>query len=293
MIRTPTTARGRRALTLVMFAAGSPSAALAAGPVYFDIGGLAQYAAGLVLLLVVAAFIPAKSRKRGLSIWGIAVGAYVLAPIVISKIKMDEYERTNAANNAAIAEEEQRLGIAFKEFCRGSEIKVRRMVNIGSPVSIEIQFGKNFIGNPYALEPARVSGSFSNPKNCPSSVSFWEGSTINQKTASSGNGTPTLYRRYANCAVDLQGQDSPENAAPYVLIIGDSGRRLPWQGRSRTFEFSDSSIRLIERATGDVLAEDTIYFLDEIGDRLGCVRPQAQIKAMTDSVLQLTAASKP
>lgn len=270
--------------------AALPATASAAAPVLFDIGGLAQYALGfLVLLLVAPAFIIFIPKRRKWAWWGawvLATAAYVGVPIYGAHKQWQEIQAANTAAYKRMLEDEQRRLTAFRRFCSERRATIHKVLKLDHPVMVEVRLGPRFHGSIYEVNLQAMQRLFQNDA-CDSEVIAWEASgKLENRDASAETG----YRRIATCGRQLAPEIIEKPSAPYVLSLGDLGLSEPWVDRAANgTRFSSSSARLLDKATGEVLAEDTLYFISKGRLDDACPVPQEQIRALIRGVFARTA----
>jgi hypothetical protein len=259
----------RFSLAIVLFI---PLNSEAAAPVYFDLGGLILYGALYLLGLLVFPFLIGFSKKKAAKkFWSWSFAVYVIGPVayIFAEVKL------NSMRNARITEElrvgEQRNLEAFGKYCTGRTPIVHSRAPQQDGVSLAVRIEKNFTGVQWKFNAYPLFEYLGNKRDLCSrtGVTVLEG-VYDGAYSKEKNGYEKEVRRYAVCTKDKWAV-IPEIQSRYELVLGRTGRKdpVPWGGEGGRW-MSNSSIQIVDRVTGNILAEDTMYFLRYDTGEGGC-----------------------
>jgi hypothetical protein len=232
----------------------------AMGPVYVDLGLLfltgVLYLVGLIAILVGIG----RSReptKRRVRSWLFA--AYIIAPIAYFYAEV----KINAMHSARIKTEmevgQQKNREAFGVYCKDRKRVVYHKVKEKNGASLAVRIDKNLTGGDVNWNAYRIFEFIHREQGrCfETGVKFMEGIFYNGE-----------IRRYSMCTRDKWEVVSKEHSR-YELVLGQTGSKERLHGPAGG-QMSKSSVQIIERSTGTVLAEDTMYFLQFDTGEGGC-----------------------
>jgi hypothetical protein len=239
----------------------SSSTAQAAAPVLFDIQGL------LLTLLVwygvaIALGFGVARVKAGMmkSLAALGLFTYVLAPpvafVVSEKVKRESNEKNEQRFQEALKDD----ALALADYCKARVQRVNKVVSDGTDDVVAIRIDKGFTGPPPHFGGWSVAEALrKDPLSCTRlRVKFIEEAFPPDSIASGGQ--PSEYRRYSIC--EKSGfQAIASVGARYELVLGATSERKPYPNTKLSDTWmSFSSVQIVDRKSGTVLAEDALYF---------------------------------
>lgn len=263
-----------------------PLSAQAAGPVYFDLGGLVLYSALYLLGLIIFPIVIATSKDKRMSSWIFA--AYVIGPVLYIGI----ITQTNSIHNKQVMAEmveindgEQKNLDAFGTYCKARQKTIHSKVKPPGDISLAVRIDKNFTGIKWQFNAYPISRHMQrNPDACEKTgvktlEEIYDGAYSEEKKKYERE-----IRRYSMCTSE-KWTVTAESQSRYELVLGETSRTdpVPWGG-SDGRRMSASSVRIIDRSTGEVLAEDTMYFLNYGNGEAGCPSGLPQLSALVTEV---------
>lgn len=256
---------------LAAVAISLPMSVQAAAPIYFDIGGLllfgALYVLGLIIFLIVMS-----SAKQKLVSQLFAV--YVIGPVLLLGVGVLTNSVQNKQTSRAIEDGEQKNLNAFKAYCKPRKQTIHAKVTPGNDVSLAVRIDKNFTGINWEFNANPIiEHMHSDLDMCKKSgVKILEGAYDGE------------VRRYLVCTKENWTVVS-EFQSRFELRLGEASRTdtVPWGGKQGRW-MSASSIRIVDRSTGAVLAEDTMYILSNKTGVGGCPSGLAQLSELMTGV---------
>lgn len=258
----------------------------AAAPVYFDLGGLILYGALYLLGLVAFPFVIGFSKEKAAKkFWSWSFAVYVIGPVAYIFVDV----KINSMRNARIKEEvkvgEQRNLEAFGNYCKGRTRIVHSRAPQQDGVSLSVRIEKNFTGVQWEFNAYPLFEYLGNKRDlcARTGVTVLEG-VYDGAYSKERNGYEKEVRRYAMCTKD-KWTVTPEIQSRYELVLGRTGHKdpVPWGGEGGRW-MSNSSIQIVDRLTGNVLAEDTMYFLRYDTGKGGCPAGMEQLSDLLAEV---------
>ena len=255
----------------------------AAAPVYFDIGGLILFAAlyilGLLALLAAVVF----SKKR--LTWLLCLVVYVAAPVVWFFIAGSLAKSRNAAVHEDVQQGEAKNRDAFASYCKDRRRVVHTRVEPALDDSLLIRVEPGFTGTHWQFNAFPVNEYLAkNPKICETTgltrlEGIYEGRHVPEK-----RGYEQEVRLYKMCSAE-KWRTATEPVSRYELVLGESAEKkpVPWGSEGGRW-MSRSSIRVVDRQTGAILAEDWMYFLRYETGQGVCPDGMAQLASLLTDV---------
>lgn len=252
----------------------------------FDIGGLILYGALYLFGLVVFPFVIGCSKeKKAKRFWSWLLAVYVVGPAtyIFAEIKSKEMR------NARIADEvkagQQKNLEAFGNYCK----ERKRIVHSKGPqeggVSLLVRIEKDFTGVRWQFNAYPLFEYFGkHPNVCgQTGVKVLEG-LYDGAYSKERNGYEKEVRRYAMCTNERWAV-IPEVQSRFELVLGQTGSKdsVPWGGAGSRW-MSKSSVQIVDRLTGKILAEDTMYFLRYDTGEGGCPEGISQLSDLLAEV---------
>ncbi len=231
----------------------------AAAPLYFDLGGLilygSMYLLGLIVLPLLIVLSKESSHKRFLS-WTFV--AYIVVPVaLVSSVRL-----FNNIRNERILEETRNREIqnreAFGKYCKDGKRIIYSRAQHSNDASLVVHIEKNFNGNKVQFNAFQLFNFMrKNILLCQiTGLRSLEG-IYDGKYSAEKKGYEKEIRRYI-CTNEKWLVDS-EIQSRYELRLGETGRKVPApSGKGGGHWMADSSIRIVDRSTGQTLAEDTM-----------------------------------
>ena len=248
-----------------------------------DLGGLGLYLIGFIAFPLAILLIGDDSGKRFLS-WSFAL--YVLGPLTFCMADRGLENMRDARIKREIKAGEQRNREAFAEYCKSRKRAVYSKASSqegGAAILVRVETG--FYGDNSQFSADRISYYLGkNPDLCVrTGVETLEGifkGAYSKKT----NGYEIEVRRYScskgNWVV------VPEALSRFELVLGQAGGidLAPWHGQGVGRWMATSSVRIVERLTGEIVAEDTMYFLNGVSGEGGCPEGMSQLSELLAEV---------
>ncbi len=261
----------------------SPMSVQAAAPVYFDLGGLLLYGAlyliGLIILLAVVIF----SKDKLASSWLFA--AYVVGPLLYVGVNITVKSIQNKQASKEVADGEQKNLNAFGAYCKARKQIIHTKVKPENDVALAVRIDKEFTGINWQFNAYPIFEHMHRNLNMceKTGVKILEGAYDGLYSAEKRGYEPEV-RRYLACTKENWTVVN-EFQSRYELRLGEASRKdpVPW-GSAGGRWMSASSMRIIDRTTGAVLAEDTMYFLRYETGVGGCPSGIAQLSELMTGV---------
>jgi hypothetical protein len=172
---------------------------------------------------------------------------------------------------------------ALETFCNENRPTVRKRVSSPNPVSIAITVAPGFRGDALVLGAGYMSAVMRADRSCKDAgVSYLEGSRYGDYVP--GVGRQLEHHRHAACGPEQITLQEP-SSAQFELHIGEVVSPM------KSAEYAGAtiekvSVRLVDRTTGEELAEDSVYLLGGSTNmnRGSCRDAQVQIISLLRSV---------
>jgi len=264
-----------------------PQNAEAEAPLYFDLAGLIIYGAlyliGLVVFPFVIGFSKDKSAKR---LWSWIFAIYAIGPITYIIVGMKLSEMRNARILEEVRVGEQKNREAFADYCKGRKQIVYSKASLqDGGASLLVRMEKGFTGVNWKFNAYPIFEYLAkNPDLCARAgiktlEGFYDGAYSKEK-----NGYEKEVRRYVMCSNEKWAV-VPEALSRFELVLGQTGRKdsVPWGGEAGRW-MSTSSVQIVDRLTGKVMAEDTMYFLRYDSGEGGCPEGMSQLSGLLTAV---------
>lgn len=268
-----------------------PENAYGAAPIPFDLFGLIRFVAlyllGLVALLTVLFLAKDKAAKR---ITALLFSVYVIGPaafiFIAVKVKEERNERQLEELRSMERREKERSLGAFAGYCQGRKRALHGKAFQEGGVSLVVRIERDFTGRAGKYSADSLSGYLHyRPDLCKrTGVKFIEG--IYEGGYSLRNGyerDAQGVHRFSVCE-DAHWIASTFVQAKYELVLGRSGNKVEVPGTSSWM--SSSSVEIAERSSGRLLAEDTMYFLDNETGESGCPSGMEQLSELLVDVFR-------
>jgi hypothetical protein len=278
------TSSARLALAVGLF---FPIRSEAMAPLYFDLRGLIVSSGFYLLGLVGIAIAIGVSRDRAVKAflsWSLVL--YVVSPIAYYYVTVSQIRSSNTR-----LEDELKLGKeknieAFANFCKVQKppsVYSRAPQGDGAAIFV-VPIYRNVGDRRSRLDAYTLSDFLTRRKSCASyGVRQLEGIYDGQYSKEK-RGYEREYRRYAVCTQDKKTVHA-DTASRYELVSGNTvSEPVPWGSNSGN-SMAKSSIRIIDKSNGSVLAEDTLYFLDQDNSgEAGCPIPIYSVARLIQEV---------
>lgn len=258
----------------------------------FDLGGLVVgvvvYLLGLLMLLGLTL----KFRN----LWSVLLVVGYLGVAALGVIgaqgQVDEERARSDQRLRESAAGEQANQDAFARFCEGGQRRLLATTAVapGAPeadASLSVRIEPAFTGQIPEFNAGQIAIALQRERGrCgPTGLRFIEGAYHFADAAQKGTGK--TYRRFAACQPDQSGGGEGVEAlqARYELVLGETASKapVPW-GADRGNWMSRSSVRMLDRETGKVLAEDTLHFLRYESGGAGCPEGTRQLAELIRDV---------
>jgi hypothetical protein len=258
----------------------------AAAPVYFDLGGLIVYGALYLLGLIVFPFVIGFSKEKGSKrFWAWVFAVYIIGPVTYIFVEV----KSNSMRNERIMEEtkvgEQRNLEAFGNYCKGRQRIVHSRAPQADGASLVIRIEKGFTGVAWQFNAFPLFEYLGRKRDtcARTGVNVLEG-VYDGAYSKEKNGYENEIRRYALCT-DEKWAVVPDVQSRFELVLGKTGSKdsVPWGGEGGRW-MSNSSVQIVDRLTGNILAEDTIYFLRYDTGEGGCPSGMDQLSSLLAEV---------
>lgn len=269
-------------LSSTVFWLASP-ACLAAAPLPFDMGELVFYCAlyllGFVVFPLVIGFSKEDEAKR---FWSWVYAVHSIGPIIcifailvlgeMRKTRRMEQEKAGAQKNLE----------AFGNYCRGRKPIVHSKSYEEDGVSLLVRTEKDF----KSINTDLLFEYFGkNPDLCARSGVKTLENIHNIAYLKDKIGYEAEVRRYAMCTNERR-TVVPEVQSRFELVLGQTVSKdpVPRAGAGHWWWMSRSSVQIIDRLTGKILAEDTMYFLEHETGVGGCPEGLSQLSNLVAEV---------
>lgn len=250
----------------------------------FDVGALVlwagAYLVGLVLLLV-----GSTQSKNFL----IALAIYIGVPVAWLTVDVAVKNRRNAQILSETETGERTNQQAFSQYCKARQRRLVSTVSIPasaaqSEATVSVRIDKAFTGLREHFNAGQIAIALQRkPASChQTGLKFIEGQY--DGTFIPNQGYAKEFRRYDACDKSKSQVIEGVNAR-YELVLGETGTKqpTPWGGDGGRW-MSRTSVRIINRESGSLLAEDTMYFLRYETGIAGCPDGGEQISELISSV---------
>jgi hypothetical protein len=258
----------------------------------FDLGGLfvgvVVYLLGLLVLLGLAL----KFRN----LWSVLLVVGYLGVAALGLIgaqgQVDEEQaRSDQVLRESAVGEQANLD-AFARYCQNRQRRVLATATVvpGAPVahaSLSVRMDPAFTGQIPEFNAGQIAIALQRERGrCgPTGLRFIEG--VYSLSGAAQKVTGKSHRRFAACQPDQAGRGEEVEAlqARYELVLGETASKapVPW-GADRGNWMSRSSVRILDRKTGQVLAEDTLHFLRHESGEAGCPEGTEQLAELVRDV---------
>jgi hypothetical protein len=263
-----------------MLAAGSCHAA---APLYFDLAGLILYGAlyllGLLVLLV-AIFV---SKKK--AVWTLILVAYVVGPFAYDHVSTYAQRARDVRFFEEASLGEIKNVEAFAAYCKDRQRVVNRRVSPGADASLVFRHERAFTGSSRAFNADPIHAyMLRNQAICQKTgLGYLEGIYDGQYVAEK-RGYEREVRLYRMCRAE-KWSTVAQSQSRYELVLGESSEKkpTPWGSEAGRW-MSKSSVRVIDKQTGAILAEDTMYFLRYDTGKGGCPNGVEQLASLIADV---------
>ncbi len=269
-------------LSSTVFWLASP-ACLAAAPLPFDVGGLIIYSALYLLGFVVFSFVIAFSKeKEAKRFWSWVYAVHAIGPIIyiFAVIALGEMQSAYRMKQAKAGN--QKNLEAFGNYCRGRKLIVHSKSYEEDGVSLLVRTEKDF----KSINADLLFKYFEkHPDLCARSGVKTLENIHNVASLKDKNGYETEVHRYAMCTSERP-TVVPEVQSRFELVLGQTVSKdpVPRAGAGRWWWMSRSSVQIVDRLNGKILAEDTIYFLDHETGVGGCPEGVSQLSNLVAEV---------
>lgn len=199
--------------------------------------------------------------------------------------RSDQGLRESAAGEQANQE-------AFARFCQGGQRRLLATASVAPGASeadatLSVRMEPAFTGQIPAFNAGQIAIALQRARSrCEQTgLRFIEGGYNVVDAVQKGAGK--TYRRFSACQPDQTGSGEGVEAlqARYELVLGETASKapVPW-GADRGNWMSRSSVRILDRETGKVLAEDTLHFLRYESGEAGCPEGSGQLAELVREV---------
>lgn len=263
-----------------------PLNSAASAPMYVDLGGLGGVFLYLVGLLVFPFYLTASKGGKVSSLRCWLYFIYFVAPFafffVFVELDSRRKERTLAETEAL-----KRMAFSkFEEYCKGRERVIHARAPHGSGASISVRIEKGFPGDGVHFNAQPIFEYLGARGNLcvAAGVAVLEGlydGDYSQKTRRYDK----EVRRYAVCSTG-DWRVIPEAQSRYELVLGRTSRVDHYLLKNdSSYSMSRSSVQIVDRGTGKVLAEDMMYFFGSRSMRVGsCPEGMEQLSSLMADV---------
>lgn len=238
-----------------------------------NVGGIILAAIGFVILyftgMMVLSAALANSKSLGKSVFlTAAVVTYTVAPFAYYGYDRAESRAATKKRNEEVANGRALNIRAFSDFCKDRKRTIFKRPKDEDEVVLSIRIEPDFKGQRTDFNAGQIGqymqtrGRFAwkQPDICASSMLRYLEGEYRRKYVAELKGYLPEYRRYALC--EKRGWDVQNNiSSQYELVLGEfsTTASAPWL-QEQTW-LAHSSARIRDRRSGEVLAEDTMYFL--------------------------------
>lgn len=255
----------------------------------FDLGGLVLGVAVYLLGLLVLLGLTLKFR----SLWSLLLVVGYLGVAALGVIgARGQLDKEQARSDQVLRESEAGEQANRDAFTRYCQVRQRRLLATATVVpgasvadaSLLVRMEPAFTGSLPEFNAGQIAIALQrNQDHCgPTGLRFIEGTY--QFSDAAQNGSWKTYRRFAACRPG-SGEGVQELQARYELVLGETASKapVPW-GTDRGNWMSRSSVRIRDRNTGQVLAEDTLHFLRYESGVAGCPEGTGQLAELVRNV---------
>ncbi|MES2279774.1 MAG: hypothetical protein V4573_04075 [Pseudomonadota bacterium] len=253
-----------------------------AAPIYFGFEWLVIYGVIYVVGLIFFVFAIGFSKNKRVLSW--LFGAYVIGPLLYAGISI----RSNSMQNQQVlkeVEDVQKKNLdAFTEYCKAREKIVHAKVKPVDDVSLAVRIDRNFTGaNSQFNAHALFEYMGRNPDACKKiGLKSLEGGY--RLYSAEKKGYEPEVRRYLACTRE-KWTVIDKSESRYELVLGETSKKEPVLWREKGGRgMATSSVRILDRSTGVVLAEDTMYFLGHDTGEAGCPSGLPQLSELISGV---------
>jgi hypothetical protein len=213
------------------------------------------------------------SNRPGLWI-GLLVGG-IGVPIAVFYVGGAVMTNRQAQRNEEIQLGEMKNTFAFAAYCKARQRSVRAQVSIPPGSALLIQIENDFLVGVVPFNASPLRSYMIRERQARSNQTWCERSNLSYLV---GRYDHELVQ-FEMCSID-KGSPFIGEIPRYALILGESveKKRAPWLGDQ--IWMAKSSVSLIDRKRGEVLATDTIYFLRNHDHSTACPDGNEQLASL-------------
>jgi hypothetical protein len=217
------------------------------------------------------------SRRTGL--WLTLLIAGIGIPVAVFYAGGAVMAHKHAQRNEEIRQGEMKNTLAFAAYCKARKRTVRAQVIISPGSALLIQIEKDFpVGRP-RFNASPLHGYMTRERQAGANQKWCERSNLSYLV---GRYDEELVQ-FEMCSIDMRSPFIGEMPR-YALILGESvdKKPAPWHGDQNWM--ATSSVSLIDRKSGAVLATDTMYFLRNDEHSTACPNGNEQLASLITDV---------